>query len=120
MEKETTTTQEKVQPAVQQPLPNSTAVLVMGIISIPTCFCGGIIGLTLGIVAIVLSGKSKSLYNENPSFYTENSYKNLNAGRICAIIGTVFSGITFMWLIIRLILVGSFVALLSELPWESF
>ena len=120
MENEKTSTQTNVQPVVQQTLPNSTAVLVMGIISIPTCFCGGFIGLTLGIIAIVLSGKSRSLYYENPTYYTESSYKNLNAGRICAIIGTVFSGITFMWLIIRLILVGSFVALLSELPFDSF
>lgn len=116
----TTTQQQNVQPVVQQPLPNSTAVLVMGIISIPTCFCGGVIGLTLGIVAIVLSGRARSLYVENPSMYSEISYRNLNAGRICAIIGTVFSGITFIWLIIRLILVGSFVALLSDFPWESF
>ena len=35
----------------KQKLPNATAVLVLGIASILTCCCYGIIGLILGIVA---------------------------------------------------------------------
>ena len=41
------------QPFGQQQLPNATAVLVLGIISIVGCFCYGIIGLILGIIALV-------------------------------------------------------------------
>ncbi len=76
---------------LQQSLPNATTVLVLGILSIVTCCCYGVIGLILAIVAMVLSGKDKALYNANPSVYTESSFKNLNAGRVCAIIGLVLN-----------------------------
>ncbi len=78
-------------PLQQRPLPNSTAVLVLGILSIVTCFCYGILGLILGIIAMVLAGKDKSLYASLPDEFTQGSFKNLNAGRICAIIGIILS-----------------------------
>ncbi|WP_026705397.1 CCC motif membrane protein [Flavobacterium soli] len=74
-----------------QKLPNATAVLVLGILSIVTCCCYGIIGLILGIVALVLAKKDKALYLENPELYS--NYSNLNTGRILAIIGIVLSTI---------------------------
>ena len=46
-----------------QQLPNSTAVLVLGIISIPTCFCYGIVGMICGIIALVMNGRATKLYN---------------------------------------------------------
>ncbi len=76
---------------IQQSLPNATPVLVLGILSIVTCCCYGVIGLILGIVALVLSKKDRALYAANMSFYTEGSYKNLNAGRVCAIIGLILN-----------------------------
>lgn len=36
-------------------LPNSTAVLVLGILSLVFCWCYGIVGLILGIIAVALS-----------------------------------------------------------------
>ena len=76
-------------------LPNSTAVLVLGIISIVTCMAWGIIGLTCGIIALVLAKKDKARYIENPTIYNESSFNNLNTGRTCAIIGVSLSGIMF-------------------------
>ena len=76
---------------IQQSLPNATAVLILGILSIVTCCCYGVIGLILGIVALVLSKKDRALYAANMSFYTESSFKNLNAGRVCAIIGLILN-----------------------------
>ena len=69
----------------KQKLPNATAVLILGICSILTCCCWGIIGLILGIVAIILAQKDLKLYNENPELY--GGYSNLNTGKILAIIG---------------------------------
>lgn len=116
----TTTQPQNESPLVQQSLPNATAVLVLGILSIVTCWCIGIPGLVMGIIAIVLSGKSKKLYQENFAQYSEASYKNLNAGRICAIIGTVLSSIYLSFALIKWIVVGgALVALFSELPWDS-
>lgn len=68
-------------------LPNATAALVLGALSLVFCWCYGIIGLVLGILAVVLASAPRKAYLENPERFTEVSYKNLNAGRICGIIG---------------------------------
>lgn len=88
----------------QVALPNATAVLILGIISIIACCCyGG--GIILGIIALILAAKDIKRYNLNPQMYTKGSYSNLNAGRICAIIGLVFSAlfITMMLYIVATI-----------------
>ena len=91
---------------IQQSLPNATAVLVLGILSIVTCCCYGVIGLILGIVALVLSKKDRALYAANMSFYTESSFKNLNAGRVCAIIGLILNIIYLLAMIVFIALFG--------------
>jgi hypothetical protein len=98
----------------QQPLPNATGVLVLGIISIVGCFCYGVIGLICGIIALVLSGKANTLYTANPTLYTEASYKNLKAGKICAIIGISLSAIFLIIIIIEIIFIGT---MFSSMPW---
>ena len=104
----------------QKILPNSTAILVLGILSIAGCWIQGIVGLTLGIIALVLAGKAKQLYNKNPKLYAESSVKNLNAGRICALIGTIISGLYVLLIIAALILLGATLSgLFSACPWEN-
>jgi hypothetical protein len=61
-------------------LPNATATLVLGILSIVVCFI-------CGIIALVISNKDLNLYKANPELYSTTSYNNIKAGRICAIIG---------------------------------
>ncbi len=78
----------------QQKLPNSTLILVFGIVSIVTCCCYGILGLIFGIVAIVMAKKATALYLENPEQYT--GYSNVKTGKILAIIGIILS---FLYLI---------------------
>ncbi len=92
---------------MQQSLPNATAVLVLGILSIVTCCCYGVIGLILAIIARVLAGKDRSLYNMNAGMYTESSFKNLNAGRVCAIIGLVLNILYLLATIAAVIMFGS-------------
>lgn len=71
------------------PLPNATATLVLGILSI-VVGCGSI-GLILGIIGLVLSKEGKLLYDQNPDGYT--GYSNLNAGRVLCIIGIILGSI---------------------------
>lgn len=101
---------------VQQPVPNAVAVLVLGILSIVFCICYGIIGLTLGIIALVLAGKGKALYEANPNAYTLGSYNNLKAGRVCAIIGVCLSSLYVIFLIVYFAILGTAI---STLPWEQ-
>ncbi|WP_205943171.1 CCC motif membrane protein [Pedobacter cryotolerans] len=91
---------------MQQPLPNATIVLILGILSILTCCCYGVIGLILAIVALVLSKKDRALYALNMGSYTEGSFKNLNAGRVCAIIGLILNIIYLVLCIIAIMMFG--------------
>ena len=84
-------------------LPNGTAVLVLGILSIITCCCYGI-GLILGIIALVLAKKDLALYRENPELYS--NYKNLNTGKILSIIGIVLSAIYIIYLVVLFSTIG--------------
>jgi len=121
MENTTVPQSQNVNPPVQQPLPNATAVLVLGILSIAVCWCYGLFGITMGIIALVLSGKAKALYNINPEQYTQASYKNMNAGRICALIGTILSSLYLVIIIIYVLIVGVAIGtLFTQFPWESF
>lgn len=100
----------------QNVLPNSTAVLVLGILSIVFCICYGFIGLVLGIIAVILGSKGMSLYNANPGAYTPASFNNLKAGRICGIIGLILSILMVIFIIVYAIFVGTMISSLR--PWD--
>jgi len=84
------------QPQIE--LPNATAVLVLGILSIPACCCYGI-GLIPAIIALFLAKSASKLYFAEPGKYLEGSYNNLKTGNICAWIGLVISIITAIFYI---------------------
>jgi len=81
-------------------LPNATATLVLGILSIVICFI-------CGIVALAISSKDVALYRNNPELYSAASYNNIKAGRICAIIGIALQAVG---LIIYIIMIAFFVS----------
>jgi len=80
----------------KQPLPNATAVLVLGICSI--VFGCLFVGLVLGIIGIALSGKGRKLYKETPDLYI--GYSSLNAGFVMSIIGTVLGGLYILYIVV--------------------
>jgi hypothetical protein len=103
----------------QIPVPNSTAVLVLGIISIPVCLCyflAGIPGLALSIISLVLSRKGQVAYETNPALYTVSSYNNLKAGKICAIIGLILNALCMLIVICAII----FAVSLSDLQRNMY
>ncbi|WP_300570104.1 CCC motif membrane protein [Flavobacterium sp.] len=87
-----------------QKLPNATAVLVLGIGSIISCCCYGIISVILGIVGLYLAKKDAVLYNQNPSLYT--NYNNVKTGKILCIIGIVLGAIYLITTIVLIAVVG--------------
>ncbi|MBX2920947.1 MAG: hypothetical protein KF746_02050 [Chitinophagaceae bacterium] len=90
----------------QRPLPNASAVLALGIISIVSCCCYGLPGVICSVIALVLYSKDARLYMANPEWYTASSYSNLKTGRICAIIGLIPSILFFLFAIIMMLTVG--------------
>lgn len=97
-------------------LPNSTGVLVLGILSIVLCFCYGLVGIILGIIALILASKGTALYNANPNAYSLSSYNNLKAGKICGIIGLILSSLYIIIIVIYLVVLGT---ALTALPWTQ-
>jgi hypothetical protein len=90
---------------MQQKLPNSGGILAMGIISIVAfCCCWGVVGIVLGIIAIVMSVNAERTYREDPDLFTIGSYKNMRAGKITAIIGL---SISVIWAIAQIIILAS-------------
>ena len=81
---------------VQRPLPNATATLVLGILSIVLCFI-------CGIIALAISSSDMNRYKSAPEMYTSSSYDLLKAGRTCAIIGLCIFGAIILFYIIVLI-----------------
>lgn len=88
----------------QQSLPNATAVLILGIVSIVSCCCYGLPGIICAIVGLVLYNKDKVLYQQNPQLYT--NFSNLNTGRILCIVGIVLNILTILYLIAVIAFVG--------------
>mgnify|MGYP003539437989 FL=1 len=80
-----------------QKLPNATAVLILGIFSILTCCCYGIISIILGAIGLVLANKDAKLYAENPGAYT--NYNNLKIGKILSVIGIALGVIYLIYVI---------------------
>ena len=88
-----------------------------GILSIVFCFCYGIIGVTMGIIALVLANKAMSVYNVNPASFTLSSFNNLKAGKICAIIGLILSALMLIYMIVVFAFIGT--AMMGALPWQQ-
>ncbi|MEP7280321.1 MAG: CCC motif membrane protein [Bacteroidota bacterium] len=80
---------------MQQPLPNATVVLVLGILSIVLCF----VGVVLGIISVVLANKDLKLYNAGPGVYNIGSYNNIKAGKTCAVIGLIINALLILFYI---------------------
>jgi len=113
---ENTQTDSNQQVPVQQiPLPNATAVLVLGILSIVLCWCHGIIGLVIAVIALILASRDLALYQANPGKYTPGSYSNVKTGRTVAIIGLVLAAVFLFILIISFLFLGLNFAMF---PWE--
>ena len=88
----------------RQQLPNSTLILIFGILSIVGCCCYGLVGLVFGIIALVLAKKATKMYAENPEMYT--GFQNVKTGKILAIVGIILSVIYIILIIVALVAYG--------------
>jgi UPF0716 family protein affecting phage T7 exclusion len=93
-------------------LPNATASLVLGIISILGGFCYGVVGVICGIIGLVLANKDRKLYAANPEMYSTSSYSTLNSGRVCCIIGLIIGGLVLLCMILAFAFFGT--AIINE------
>jgi hypothetical protein len=92
----------------RQRLPNAIISLILGIFSIVTCICYGIIGLPLGIAAFVLGNKALKVNRENQEEFKGSG--NASAGKILGIVGIILN-LIFLLVIIWLV---------YKIGWENF
>jgi hypothetical protein len=97
------------QPSQKTILPNSSATLVLGILSL-VLGCGTL-GLILGIIGLVISKEAKQMYDKNPNDYT--GYGNLNAGRVLCIIGIVIGGTSLLIVMLWILGITAFLGTLA-------
>jgi uncharacterized protein YqhQ len=81
-------------------LPNASATMVLGILSIVVCF-------VCGIIALAISSKDLQMYRANPENYSLASYNSLKTGRICAIVGLCLQ---IVGIIIYMIVIAAFIS----------
>lgn len=105
------------QGAYQIPVPDATAVLVLGIISIIGSFCYGIIGLILAIIGMALASRAERRYREAPERYLATSYSNLKAGKICSLIGLILSILMILVFVIYFVWIFSEMSNISRYPY---
>jgi hypothetical protein len=96
---------------IPQNLPNSKLVLLLGILSIASCWLYLIssAGVVLAIVALFLSGNEMATYKADPTRYSISSLNNVKAGRTLALIGLIISVVVFIFLL--LLITGFIVSL---------
>ncbi len=97
-----------------QNIPNSVGVLVLGILAICFFWCYGLPSIIMAIISIVLASGAEKEYQNNPGKYSLASYKNVKAGKICAIIALSLIGLGIIVVILFVALAG---AALSGFHW---
>ncbi len=95
----------------QQKLPNTTMIIILSIASIVLCWCYGLLGLILAVIALILANKSANLYKASPELYSD--YSSIKTGKILAIIGLVLN-ILFILMIVWAISILGWDALQDE------
>lgn len=80
-------------------LSNDSAVLILGIFSIFFCCFMGVPGLASGAAALVLAGRSRKEFRQNPQAFDPDSLSQVNTGRICGIIGLILSSLVLLYFV---------------------
>lgn len=86
---------------------DATVALIMGVVSIVMC-SSSIVGIGLGIMAIILAGKAKRQGSQS---------KNISAGQVCGIIGICLSSLATIYYLFVFVGLSSF---LGEFLYELF
>lgn len=81
-------------------LPNSSTVMVLGIIGLVLFF--NIIGLICCIISVSMASGALRAYNAEPMRYDEASYKQVKTGKTCGIIGMSLFGFALIVLLLVL------------------
>ncbi|HOB27275.1 MAG TPA: hypothetical protein PKJ07_03945 [Bacteroidales bacterium] len=91
-----------------QVLPGSQSAFILGILSVVFTLTTVILGIILGIIAVVEGNKAMKTYELNPSLYTKAEYSNANVGKILGWVSIGLGAAIFLSIILFIIFVLSF------------
>ncbi len=89
---------------MEQKLPNTGVIIGLSIASILFCWCYGVLGLILAIVALILASKATKIYNTEPEIYTD--FGTVKTGKVLAIIGIILNILFIVFIIWIISIVG--------------
>jgi hypothetical protein len=92
---------------LRETIPNSGAVLILGILSVLFCWFYGFLSLILGITALVLAANGAKEYNREPGRYDQASYYKLRLGRNFAIAGLCLGALSLIFALLWMMLFGA-------------
>ncbi len=98
-----------------QVLPGSQSAFILGILSVVFTLTTVIIGIILGIIAVVQGNKAMKAYELNPLLYTKTEYSNANVGKILGWVSIGIGAAIFLFIILIIIFALSF-----ALPFAAF
>ncbi|HOH93511.1 MAG TPA: hypothetical protein P5301_03190, partial [Bacteroidales bacterium] len=98
-----------------QVLPGSQSAFILGILSVVFTLTTVIIGIILGIIAVVEGNRAVKAYELNPSLYTKAEYSNANVGKILGWVSIGIGAAIFLFIILIIIFALSF-----ALPFAAF
>ena len=86
-----------------QSLPGAQSSFILGILSVVFTLTTVIVGIILGIIAVVEANKAMKAYEINPSLYTKSEYSNANVGKILGWISIGLGSALFLFIILIII-----------------
>jgi hypothetical protein len=103
------------QNVTNQVLPGSQSAFILGILSVVFTLTTVIIGIILGIIAVVEGNRAMKAYELNPALYTKAEYSNANVGKILGWVSIGIGAAIFLFIILIIIFALSF-----ALPFAAF
>ena len=88
-------------------VPNASATLALGIMSIVGALCYGIVGLIFAIMALAIAAAPSRQYRANPEMFTASSYSTLKAGKVCGLIGLILSIVILLFFAVAILFMAS-------------
>lgn len=98
----------------KESLPNAQNAMTLGIISICSsvllaCCCygiGALVGVILGVIALVFSSQALKMYAESPEKYLQKDHTAAKTGKTLGIIGVVVGGLMLLIILVLIIVNG--------------
>jgi uncharacterized membrane protein len=97
---------------VKQPLPSAQSAYILGILAIVFALVTTLVGLILGIIAVLEGNRAIKIYEAEPQQYSTKDYENAKTGKL---LGWISIGISSFIILLVILIVVVFLAILPQI-----